>query len=65
MVLAYPLAVPDSMTVQRPFLPWEPVAAHVAAEAQDTLSSSLYLAPRLGLGTTDQLVPFHDSIRVL
>jgi hypothetical protein len=35
-----------------------------AAEVQDTSLSQLP-EPRLGLGTTDQLVPSQDSIRVL
>jgi hypothetical protein len=38
----------------------------VAAEAQETPVRKLSLAfAALGLGTTDQVVPFHDSIRVL
>ena len=35
-----------------------------AAETQDTPSRTLPV-PGLGLGTTDQLAPFQDSIRVL
>jgi hypothetical protein len=41
-----------------------PVAVQAVAEGQDTLARELSI-PRLGLGTTDQLAPFHDSIRVL
>ncbi len=36
---------------------------HVAAEPHETSLSSG--SDRLGLGTTDQLLPFHDSMRVL
>jgi len=35
---------------------------HAAAETQDTPWRKLAI-PRRGLGTTDQLVPFQDSIR--
>ena len=43
---------------------YSPAAVQAVADGQDTLARELSI-PRLGLGTTDQLAPFHDSIRVL
>jgi hypothetical protein len=34
---------------------------HELAETQDTPLRALSVATRLGLGATDQAVPFHDS----
>jgi hypothetical protein len=42
-----------------------PTAVQAAAETQDTPERPLALDPGLGLGTTVQLVPFHDSTRVV
>ena len=42
-----------------------PTAVHAVAERQDTPPRRLLFADGLRLGTTDQVVPFHDSIRVL
>jgi hypothetical protein len=41
-----------------------PTAVQAVAEVQDTPSRLLEMLPALGLGTTDQLVPFQDSISV-
>jgi hypothetical protein len=38
---------------------------HAVAEIQDTPERVLLAVDGLGLGTTDHVVPFHDSIRVL
>ena len=43
----------------------EPTAVQAAAETHDTPVRELPAVPRLGLGTTDQLVPFQDSMKVL
>ena len=58
--MAYPRAVPDSMRVPPAFMP---TAVQAAAVAHDTPSRMLP-GPGLGLGTTDHLVPFQDSMRV-
>src|SRR6266568_4424045 len=42
-----------------------PTAMHAVAEGQDTPPRRSLFADGLRLGTTDQVVPFHDSIRVL
>jgi len=44
----------------------EPTAVQALAEAQETLSRfcSVRLGPTSGLGTTDQVVPFHVSTSV-
>ena len=44
---------------------WTPTAVQVVAEVQDTPERSVEMDPGWGLGTTDQLVPFQDSMRVL
>src|SRR6266516_6826200 len=43
---------------------FQPTAMHAIAETHDTPESQLPVALGLGLGTTDQLVPFQDSISV-
>jgi hypothetical protein len=57
----YPLAGPDTVRV---LLLWVPTAMQASAEVQDTALRELPPAPRLGLGARDQVVPFHDSMRV-
>ena len=42
----------------------KPTAIHAAAETHDTPLSQLPVALGLGLGTTDQLVTFRDSMSV-
>jgi hypothetical protein len=42
-----------------------PTAVHAATEMHDTPKRKLPVTLGLGLGTTDQLVPFQDSISVL
>ena len=55
-------SVPDP-----PLLPlWKPTAVQADADTHDTPSSWFAKdGPTLGLGTTDQVVPFHDSVSVL
>jgi hypothetical protein len=61
--VVYPLAVPDSMRVlETPRMRPLPTAVHAVAETQDTPSRPKIPTP--GLGTTDQLVPSQDSIKV-
>lgn len=64
--MAYPVAVPDSIRVvsMLPLVEW-PAAVQPVSEAQDTPRKMLKPVPGLGLGTTDQLVPSQDSIKVL
>ena len=39
-----------------------PTTVHAVFEAHDTPLSNVWLKPGLGLGTTDQRLPFQDSI---
>jgi hypothetical protein len=42
----------------------DPTAIQLVGLAQETLESSLYGALVFGLGTVDQVVPFHNSVSV-